>query len=186
MNDLRIKVIGVTGHPVSGKDTVADYLMTKGYKKISMGDILREKMKGLGISTERKNIHEFVKGERKRYGNSYPAGEVIEQINGNTVVAGFRNTEEIKAFRDRFGKDFILIAVEVPVHIRHARAQKRKRVGDEISLEQFKEEEHRERAADSGAHEVDRVVGMADIVIKNELSKGELFQDIDGVLGMGV
>src|SRR3989344_7884508 len=101
-----MKIIGIAGHPGSGKDTAADYLVAKGFLKISLGDILREKMRELGIPTDRANTHEFVKKERARYGNSYPVGEIVEKITGKTVVAGFRNTEEVKKIKERFGKDF--------------------------------------------------------------------------------
>lgn len=38
-------IIGLTGHPSSGKDTVAEYIANKGFAHISCGDLLREEMK---------------------------------------------------------------------------------------------------------------------------------------------
>lgn len=175
-------VIGVVGHPGSGKDTVGDYLAKKGFKKFSGGDFLRAKMRDSGLSTDRTSVHEFVKQQRMRYGNDYPASEIIKEIDGNAVNVGFRNTEEVAIFKNQFGNKFILFALETPLDLRYERAKQRNRMGDDISLERFKEEELRERAADSGSHEVDNVIAMADVIIINDGTLDELFTQIDAIL----
>lgn len=178
-----VKVIGIAGHPGSGKDTAGDYLISKGYVKFSGGDVLREKMRELGLSTEKRtDIHEFVKEQRKKHGNAFPAPEIADKITGRTVIVGFRNVEEVAVFKERFGNDFTLIAIETPLQIRYERAKERNRTGDDISLERFKEEELRERAADSGSHAVDDVLAMADVTVANDGSKEELFKALDALL----
>ncbi len=182
-----MKIIGITGHPGSGKDTAADHLVKNGFQKISLGDVLREKMKKLGIPTDRTHMHEFVKAERAKYGNSYPADEVIEALDRDTVVVGFRNTEEVKRFTSELGADFFLIAVETPLILRYERAKQRNRHGDDVSLERFKEEELRERANDTGSHEVDRVMAVADATIVNDGTMKQFFEAIDrAIYGNGL
>ena len=175
-------ILGITGHPASGKDTVADYLVLKGFLKISMGDILREEMQKQGIPTDRAHVHEFVRDMRKKGGNSYPAHEVIKRIRGNTVTCGIRNTEEVRIFREKFATDFKFIAVDAPIDVRYPCAKERRRIGDDISFEQFEIEEERERAHDSGSHEVDLVMAQADFKIINDATKEDLFGKIDKVL----
>ena len=175
-------IIGITGHPASGKDTVADFLVSKGFSKISGGDILREEMIKQGIPTDRSHIHEFVTAMRLKKGNGYLSEETIKRIKGNTVISGIRNTEEVTIFRKRLGNDFKLFAVESPLETRYRWARERGRIGDDITLEQFRLEEEQERNKDSGSHEVDKVIGQADIIIKNDGTKDQLFQKVDTLL----
>ncbi len=175
-------IISVVGHPASGKDTVADYIGTLGFKKFSSGDFIRADMKTLGIPEDRTSMNTFASDMRKKFGNSYPAQEIINVIDGNTVIAGFRNTEEIKKFHDTFNDKFKIIATEAPIEIRYQWAKERGRIGDNISLEQFIQEEEKERSQSSGSHEVDAVINMADIVLVNDGTKEDLFKKVDGIL----
>lgn len=178
-------VFGVVGHPASGKDAVSDYLALRGFFKISGGDILREEMKKIGIPLDRAHVHEFVVKMRKENGNGYPAQEEVNRIknnNGNSVVIGMRNTEEIKILRNGVGYDFKLIAVNSPTEVRYERAKARGRIGDDISFEQFKEEEKKERSATSGSHEVDKVIEISDVLIDNDGTLEELHEKIDELL----
>lgn len=172
-------IIGVTGHPASGKDVVADYLASKGFLKISGGDILREEMAKLGLPIDRSSIHDFVVEKRKERGNGYLSEETIKRVTGDTVISGVRNTDEVRILKEAFGKNFKLIAVETPIEIRFERAKERGRIGDDVSFDKFKEEEEKEKAQESGSHEVDLVIKKADIIIQNDGSIEELFKKID-------
>jgi dephospho-CoA kinase len=176
------KVIGVVGHPASGKDTVAEYLAGKGFTHFSSGNVIREKMKEAGLPLDRSSMQEFSRGERVKHGNHYPSAEIVEQVEGNTVISGFRNTAEIDFFKNHFGEEFVLIAVDAPLEHRYKLAKARGRIGDDISLEHFKKEDEREKAASGGSHEVDQVILMADKVINNHGSLDELFRQIDELL----
>ena len=112
-------VIGITGHPASGKDTVGDYLVSKGFAKITLSDILREEMTKLGIPTDRNNIHKYVAEMRQKFGNGYLCKEAIMRIKGDTVIAGIRNSEELKILREKLKDDFKLVAVIAPLEIRY-------------------------------------------------------------------
>ncbi len=172
----------MVGHPASGKDAAAKYLEAKGFRHISVGDFLRELMRQKNIPTDRSHIRSFVKAMRAEEGNGYPAEEIAETITGDTIISGFRNTAEVAIFRKRFSETFIMIAVDAPAEIRYARIKERKRIGDDISFERFKEEEDAERAEDSGSHEVDKVMAEADLKIENHGTKQELFAELDKLL----
>lgn len=175
-------IIGITGHPASGKDTIANYLVSQGFFKVSGGDILRQEMKKMGVPIDRTSIHEFSKKMREQRGNGYLSEETIKRIKSNTVVSGIRNTQEVKIFREKFGDNFKLIAVQTPLEIRYKRAKKRNSARDSISLEQFKQEEEKEKAAVSGSHEVDLVIALADVVIENNGMLEELFKKVDAAI----
>lgn len=175
----KLIVVGVTGHPASGKDTVADYLVRLGFSKFSCGDILRKEMKKLGIPTDRSHIHEFVKEMRVQRGNGYLAEEIIKNIKGNTVISGIRNRGELDAFKKKFDNNFKLITVQTPIEIRYKRAKNRNGIRDNISFDQFKAEEEKEKNTESGSHEVDLVIKEADAVIENGETPETLFLKID-------
>lgn len=143
---------------------------------------MREEMQKLGIPIDRSHIHEFVNEMRKKRGNGYLAEETIKKIKGNTVVSGIRNSEEIRIFRENLGNAFKLIVVQTPIAARYVRAKERGRIGDAISFERFKAEEEKEKAAESGSHEVDKVMALADITMSNDGSKEYLFQKIDALV----
>jgi len=176
------KIIGVAGHPSSGKDTVAHYLEEKGFKHLSGGDTIRTKMKEAGLPLDRSSMREFIKGERAKHGNHYPAREMADSVTGDTVISGFRNTAEVEVFKTRFPEEFIMIAVHAPIEHRYELAKARGRIGDDISFERFKEEEESERAASGGSHEVDKVIALADKIVKNHQGLQELFVQIDEIL----
>src|SRR3954466_5249570 len=106
------RIIAVVGQPASGKDTVADRLVEKGFVHINSSDMLRAMMRKEGLPTDRSTIHAFVSKRRAEKGNGYLAEEIADLITGDTVVSGFRNTAEVEVFRRRFPDAFTLIAVE--------------------------------------------------------------------------
>ncbi len=175
-------IISVVGHPASGKDTVADYIGTKGFTKFSSGDFIRNDMKTLGIPEDRTSMNRFVTEMRQKFGNGYPAQEIINIIEGDTVIAGFRNTAEVKKFQDAFDGRFKIIAVVAPVDMRHMWAKGRGRIGDDITLEHFIKEEEVEKGHHSGSHEVDKVIESADYTLFNDGTKEDLFKKIDDIL----
>ncbi|HEY9583616.1 MAG TPA: AAA family ATPase [Candidatus Paceibacterota bacterium] len=171
-------ILGLTGHPASGKDTVAEYLVSLGFDHFSTGDTIRAEMKREGLHTDRGSVRDFAAKKRKEHGLEYPIPKIIDKINKNTVVSGLRNVGEVKALEKAFGKEFTLVAVEAPVEVRYKRVLGRKRTGDEINFEQFKAEEDLERNRKGHAQEVDNVIAMADKVILNDGTKRELVDKI--------
>lgn len=180
-------IVCFVGQPLSGKDAAGDYLKRKGFSNISTGNIIREEMEKNNLPTEpRENIRSFVKERRWQYGNQYPAEIAIERISDviDTVISGPRNMAEIDAFRKKFGNKFVLVAINASIEIRYKRTKNnsRERAGDNISSEQFKEEEDIERGGGSGSHELDKVMRDADYIVPNNTSKEEFFRSIDGLL----
>ncbi len=177
-----ITIIGIVGYPASGKDTVADYIASKGYVNISTGDFIRKEMKKVGIETNRDNMINFVTEMRKKFGDGYPTTEIIKNIHSDTVISGFRNTEEVKTMRRNFKNEFKVIAVESPIEMRYLWAKQRGRIGDEISFDEFTLEEAKEKSSITSKLDTDKVIEMADIKIINDAMKEDLFVKVDDYL----
>lgn len=175
-------ILGITGYPSSGKDTVANYLVVKGFTHISTGDLIREEMKKKGISLDRAHMQEFANEMRKVHGPGYLALETIKRVSGDTIVSGLRNVFEVKALKERFGGQYVMIALTAPIETRYTWATARKREGDTISFGTFKEQEEAEHYGRPDTQQVDDVIAMADYTIKNTGVKEELLQKVDNLV----
>ena len=116
----------------------------------------------------------FSQKMRKVNGNSYPANIAASKIVCDTVISGPRNVAEVDVFKNKFGKNFILVAVDAPIEIRYERVKNgRGRTGDSISFDKFKAQEEAE--CDSGTHELKKLLSMANFTIDNSGTENELF-----------
>lgn len=177
-----MRVIGICGQPSAGKDMAAEYLVTRGFVHISNGDRIREDMKREGLPLDRSSMREYAAAKRRLVGPAYPATEICPLVTGDTVLTGFRNTAEVKYAQEFFGNDFFLLSLEAPFDIRYERARARNRAGDNITIEAFREQEEAERSNNSDAHEVDRVIAMANAHIMNAGTAADLFAALDRML----
>lgn len=148
-----MKIIGLCGQPASGKDTAADFFVSKGFKHISLGDTLREEMRRQGKPIDRAHMSVFAADAKKTRGMAYLAELAAGNVSGNTIISGIRGTAEVELFRRQFGPDFMLLVIDAPLETRYERARKRNRTGDDISFEEFRRIEDHERSAVSGAQE---------------------------------
>ncbi len=175
-------VIGITGHPVSGKDTVADYLVTKGFQKFTFSDFLREEMRALNLPLDRATMSKYATEKKGKLGNDYLCYVIMKRITGNTVTPGVRSTEEVKTFRKELGDKFKLITVNAPIEKRYGWSRARQREGDQVSFEEFKRIEDQERNGSTGSQEVDKVIEMADITIQNDGTIEDLYRKVDNLI----
>lgn len=176
-------IIGITGWGASGKDTVGDYLVQKGFTRFSFSDYLREQLKKDNLEATRDNLRLKANELRRILGPAFISKEIISKIkqnpNQNWVLLSIRSTEEVKYLRKNC--NFSLWCISVPTKIRYERAVKRARIGEEsISYKTFCEKEKAERSTNNeNSQEVDRVIEMADIIIENSGSEKELYDKID-------
>ncbi|MDP2656389.1 MAG: AAA family ATPase [bacterium] len=175
-------VIGITGQPGSGKDTVADYLAQNGFKHISLGDTIREIMTELGFSLDRPTMHKYTKDLFLAGGTRVITSKVIDQITGHAVVSGFRNRLQIEHFKEVFGNLFLFVCVDAPIELRYSRVSSRQREGDRVTFEEFKIQEDHERSNDVGSHEVDRIIEIADLSIENSGTREELLAQLNALV----
>lgn len=176
-------IFGLTGQPSSGKDTLAEHLESLGFFHVSTSGLIKEEMRGLGIPTDRAHTSAFAIECRKERGAGYLADIAVKKIREKgslkSVVSGLRNTAEVENLKNAFGKDFVLLAVEAPIGTRYLWVVGRNRTGDNISFEQFKAEEDKEKMGDKNTHQVDAVIEMADKVILNNGTRDEFLQKVE-------
>jgi len=178
-----MKILAITGMPLSGKGVLSDKLIEKGYKRVVMSDVVRAEMSKQQIPVTNENLRNFATDIRTNYGQGYVAKLCIPQLDKLklepvVIIDGVRSPEEVTVFKEAYGSDFILIAVQASLEIRFARLGRPDRASeDPVGLEQFKWRDEKELSWGLGD-----VLITADYTIQNEGAVVVFEQKIDEFL----
>lgn len=175
-------IIGLSGSPAAGKDTVANFLENKKkFQHISLSKILRTLMTKEGFEINLENLTNFGNSLIDRFGEGFLAKKAIEQFEDkNIVVSSIRQPGEIKQLRRM--DNFKMIFVDADIKIRYNRLEQRKRIGDNVSFDQFQEIENKQLSGSSGGMDLNQCKIMADYVITNNDGIEVLEQEIEKIL----
>ena len=158
-------IVAITGMPGAGKSTAAKALVAKGWKRVIMGDIIREETKRGGLAPDSKNTGEVMKQLREELGEAAVAElclETMRKVGSNRIVMdGIRSISEVETFRK--SAEVILIAVHASRRRRFALLKERGRSDDPLSYEMFLKREERELEVGIGD-----AIALADEVVSNE------------------
>jgi dephospho-CoA kinase len=105
---------------------------------------------------------------------------ILPRLTGRDVVDSIRNPAEVDVLRRIPG--FLLLGVDAPMEVRFARAVARGRSGDGPTLEEFRAKEARENSPDRTRQQLVATFAMADRIVRNEGTLGQLGQRVDEVL----
>ena len=159
-------LLGITGHPSAGKDTVADYLVKKhGFTYISTSDLVRDEIKRLNLGEPTRDLmYQVAINLRGTEGSDVLIRKAIEKTfeTARLALGGIRAVAEAAAIKTRGGK---IVVVATPLEVRFARA----RVGDPKTLAEFKAQEDREaQNSDPVASSINDIVAEADFTLLND------------------
>lgn len=169
-------IIGLTGRNASGKGTVADYLVERGFTFYSLSDVIREELTARGEPTSRENLIRVGNELRGRSGPGALAHRILPRLSEDRhfVIDSIRNPVEVEAFRHS-RKDFVLLCVEATPEVRWERLHQRARPGDPQSFAEFTDLEARELASDDErTQQLLATEALADHVVRNDGSPAEL------------
>ncbi|MBN1350621.1 AAA family ATPase [candidate division KSB1 bacterium] len=173
--------IGLTGTNASGKTSVVKYLRSKGFKCFSLSDIIREELVRRNLQENRENLFRIGNDLREQSGPAVLAQKTIEKLTDQySVIDSIRNVFEISALKTV--PDFYLVAVDAPVEIRFARAQKRGRNENAPTLQDFINLENAEKSADKTRQNLDQCMDLADYQLFNDGNYEQLLAKIDAIL----
>lgn len=147
-----MKIIGIGGLPRSGKDTLAEFLMQKGYFGVSLGDIVRNQSKKRHASKSDPisvaNMTETANNLRHQKGADFALKEAVslfEAVGGEAKYKGLL----VYSVRAPAEADFILshgghlIWLQADDQVRYQRAMSALRQGEaHIPFEEFKRQEN--------------------------------------------
>ncbi len=171
-------IIGITGSFCGGKDTAAEYLVEKGFKHISLSDMLREECKKRKRKITRENLQDIGKELREKYGNSVLADRAVEKLEDNDfVITSIRHPDEIRVLEKK--PCFNLIRVDAPVKIRFQRMKLRNREEDPRTFREFKKAEKKEMKGKGSGQRIKECNDKSKIVLINDSSLEILKKKID-------
>jgi dephospho-CoA kinase len=179
-------LIGVTGTNASGKDTVADYLVKNyGYKNYSLSDEIRLEATRRGISHDRENLRTIGNELREKFAPNELTVRASKRIKEDkvdrAVVTSIRNPAEIEYLKNNF-PGFKLIYVDAPVELRYERSRGRGRVGDGVTLGDFRVAEAKELEGGKTGQQLLKCQELADFEIINDSTLEKLFEETEKVL----
>ncbi len=177
-------ILGVTGYLCAGKDTLADFLIKKGFRHISLSDILRKELKQRGKEVNRNNLVQLGNDLRSFLGPGILAEKALSMIEEghDYVISSIGTLGEIKVLQRHEG--FKLIFVDAPQKLRFQRMRSRRRENDPKIFSEFKKLEEKEsKGGGKSLREFDKCRKEADIIIINDGSPEDLFIKTELMLG---
>jgi len=176
MADKRKILIGTTGMPGAGKDTVREVIQKLGFQVIVMGDEVRSEAKRRGLDITPENLGKIMLEMRRVEGPAAIAKRCIQKIKSMDspfiLIDGIRSLHEVEEFR-RIFPDFKVLAIHASPETRFKRLLRRGREDDPKSWEDFMKRDMRELSVGLG-----NVIATADYMLVNEGTKGELEENL--------
>jgi len=177
-------IIGITGTLASGKGTVVDFLVEKGFKHYSVRYFLTEEIKKRGLPINRDSM--VAVGNQLRELN-HP-GYIVEQIyekaktaGGDCIIESIRTPGEIDTLKEK--GDFYLIAVDADINKRYERSLSRQSETDRTNFEEFLRNEKREMfSEDPNKQNLSKCISLANFVIMNNGTIEELKEQVNDIL----
>jgi len=172
MSDKRVLVIA--GPPGSGKGKVSDILQKRGWRALSLGDVVREEVKSRGMEPEAEIMGHVAQDLRNEFGPSVIMERILPQVDefiqvSHVVIDGVRQIEEMERLQSSHPR-MLVIAIDAPEETRKKRVIRRSRSDDGG----FEERESRE-----WGWGLKLVMDLADIKIMNDGTPEDFEESID-------
>ena len=174
-------IIGAVGKNATGKDYLLEYIANKyDLPMVSVGDIARELAAKEGIEPTRENLHLISQKYMGQYGQTFFPEQIskkIEQLGvKNILISGIRPLSDAEFFKERYGKDFLLLCVKVSDdQIRFNRMRARNSKRDPLTFEDLvKQDEAEEKIFQTSESEK-----RADIIVYNDSDMDTFNNEID-------
>ncbi len=164
--------IGLTGYMGSGKGVISDMLKQKGFRYVSLSDMVRAEATKRGLDHTRENLQNVGNDLRSQYGAGVLGMKVREAIlgepDGNWVIDGIRNPACIEELKELPG--FKVVGVSANDDLLISRMMDRQREGEGVSREDLLAKLKREKGEGEPAdgQQVKKCLEMVDYFMLNE------------------
>lgn len=181
-------ILGITGTIGAGKGTVVEYLVnTKGFTHYSVREAITEEIIRRGLPVNRTTLNEVATDLRKKNKPDYYTTIFFERAERegvtNAIMESIRNPLEAENIKRHGG--FILV-VDADEQVRYWRISNRGTETDNVSFEEFQQQEAREMTSedpsDPSYMDMGAVIRMADTVIMNNGTLKALHEQIEEAL----
>ena len=172
-----MKILLVTGMPLSGKEEFLTVARKTGIPFLRMGDIVRETYAADDAASAGMSVGEFASSEREQHGKDIWAKRAIQRMYGNIfLVDGCRSMDEVISYR-KLSDDVEILAVFAPPKLRYERLVKRARDDAPKSIGEFDARDSRELSWGLGS-----VIALADRTIDNSSDLNDFRSRADAFL----
>jgi dephospho-CoA kinase len=142
-------IIGLTGSFGAGKGCAADYLVeSKGFSHFSARTFIIAEITRLGLPINRDTMTEVANNLRKEHGPTYIFQQLVgmaKDHGGNCVVESIRAVAEARYLKEQGG---IVLGIDAEPMIRYERIVNRGSETDDVTFEEWREQEIRESNPD--------------------------------------
>ncbi len=160
-----MRLVAITGMPGAGKSTAAKALEARGFKRIVMGDVIREETRRRGLEPDEKNTGKVMLELREKYGPGAVAEVCLLTLRTMkdevVIIDGIRSYAEVEVFA-RVG-EVKLVAIHASRDRRFKLLTERARSDAPASRASFDERDKRELSIGVG-----NAVALVDESISNE------------------
>jgi len=173
-------IIGLSGTLAAGKDTVAEYLVSqKGFDHISLSEILRDVARERKIEINMKNLTELGNNLIKTHGGDYLVKRAKQTVDfgHNLIISSIRQPAEVDKIKNE--PNAFVVFVDAKPEIRFDRLQKRGRIGDSETLEEFIDLEKKQSDGKSGGMNLNECKRRSDFVLENNGTKEEFVNKVE-------
>ncbi|MCP4218747.1 MAG: AAA family ATPase [bacterium] len=178
--------IGLTGRMGSGKGEVVKVLEARGFKYISLSDIVREEIAKIGRDVSRAESQDIGNRLRKEGGAGVLGKRVREKIEASDIekwaVDGVRNPHEVDELKKL--ETFYLLGIDLNLDTLLSRIKSRKRSFDNADVDELKRRLDREWGIGEpeDGQQVGKCMALTDFTIDNNGSLEDLEKNIQTVL----
>ena len=174
-------IIGITGTDGAGKGAVVEYLKTKGYTHYSVRSLIVAEIEHRGLEVHRPNMKLIGNAMRADHGGAVmvkTAAETAESTGvTDYIIESIRTVEEVTLLHDYAG---VLLAVDADQQLRYERIYSRGSQTDQITFDQFVEQDEAESKSENTAEQNKvAVMQMADHTIMNDGTIKDLHQKVE-------
>lgn len=180
------QVVGLVGYIASGKSTVSEHFIERGFRYFKLSDVIRQECLNRGLEINRVNLQNIGNELREKHAPSYLIERTLQSAGRSKkiIIDGIRNPEEITYLREN-APAFIL-GIIAPKYLRLERYMQRlaDRGEDGMNKSAFYRADKREQGIgeDSTGQQVSACLEMVDHTIKNTGSLDDLLMDCEEVL----
>jgi len=177
----RMKVVSIVGMTGSGKSEVAGMFQDRGFATVRFGDITDDELKKQGLELTEENERPVREALRKTHGKVAYAKLNLTRIDAalktsHVAVDGLYSWEEYTFLKDRYGDDFVVVAVWSSPGVRYERLGRRK-----IRPLTPQEAAGRDRAEIENLNKGGPIT-MADFTVLNDSTPEELKQQVERII----
>lgn len=177
-----MRVIGITGTIGAGKGTIVEYLMQQqGYAHYSVRGYLTKEIVLRGLPVNRDSMVQVANDLRASHNPAFIIEELYREAlesGHDCVIESIRTPGEAESLRSK--ESFILLAVDADPELRYERIVSRGSETDRIDYATFLANEAREMTSSDPNHQnLRKCIEMADILLMNNGTIGELYEQLD-------